>query len=162
MAMCATTTSMAIRAPGARRIDSYKPSHASVPAPAARRAGVRTRDVRRPAWLGEWMKDNFGGDEKAKGDADGPGSAKPKKAGLDPDLFANAERVGVVPASRERAGAAGGRSASQKEQVQKQRSEAAAARARREGQGSKTPAFDELTPDELRPDFGLRRDLYVA
>ena len=73
------------------------------------------------------MKDNFGGDEKAKGDADGPGSAKPKKAGLDPDLFANAERVGVVPASRERAGAAGGRSASQKEQVQKQRSEAAAA-----------------------------------
>ena len=38
-----------------------------------------------------------------------------------------------------------------------------ATRTRRPGAPSKSPppaAFDELTPEELRPDFGLRRDLY--
>ena len=163
MATC-TMASIGMRAPVVR-LDASKPRHRSVvPVPAQRRAGLRTRDVRRSAWLGEWMKDNFGGDEKKEGEA----WNKNAKKGLDPDLFKGAERVAAVPTG-DRAGA-GGRnssSASQKEAVARQRSEAAAARARREARAGKanaksqsTQALDELTAEELRPDFGLRRDLY--
>ena len=172
----AVAMAMAVHAPAAR-LDASR----AVPAPARRAGGLRARDVRRPAWLGDWMRDNFGGDEKKDGESsrvgDGEGkngksgkNGKKARPGLDPDLFAGAERVAAVP-SAERAGAAG-RSrdgndkgdARAREAVNRQRSEASAARARRQRASGKksasSPAFDELTPAELRPDFGLRRDLY--
>ena len=131
---------MAVHAPAAR-LDASR----AVPAPARRAGGLRARDVRRPAWLGDWMRDNFGGDEKKDGESsrvgDGEGkngkrgkNGKKARPGLDPDLFAGAERVAAVP-SAERAGAAG-RSrdgndkgdARAREAVNRQRSEASAAR----------------------------------
>ena len=175
-------TAMSFHAPAAR-LDASRARPRAVPTPARRAGGLRARDVRRPAWLGDWMRDNFGGDEKKDGESsrvgdrkgkNGDGESKGKKGsarpGLDPGLFAGAERVAAVP-SGERAGAAGrsnGRKgageARSREAVNRQRSEAAAARARRQKAGAKgtasSPAFDELTPAELRPDFGLRRDLY--
>ena len=106
MATC-TMASIGMRAPVVR-LDASKPRHRSVvPVPAQRRAGLRTRDVRRSAWLGEWMKDNFGGDEKKEGEA----WNKNAKKGLDPDLFKGAERVAAVPTG-DRAGAGGRNSSS--------------------------------------------------
>ena len=184
---------MAVQAPAARldasraaRLDVPRARPRAVPAPARRAGGPRARDVRRPAWLGDWMRDNFGGDEKKDGEkkdgessrrvrrdgegANGRTNGEKARRGLDPDLFAGAERVAAIP-SGDRAGAAGKSrrggddertGVRSREAVNRQRAEAAAARARRTKATSGTPekAFDELTPAELRPDFGLRRDLY--
>ena len=173
----ASTATMAFHAPAAMARDASRARPRAVPAPARRAGGLRARDVRRPAWLGDWMRDNFGGDDREKkdgapsrGDDKGSGKNGSARKGLDPDLFAGAERVAAVP-SGDRAGAGGrvngrndDRDARSREAVNRQRSEAAAARARRQKAGGKatasSPAFDELTPAELRPDFGLRRDLY--
>ena len=114
------------------------------PAPALpSRALARPRDVRAAAWLGDWMRENFGDDE-SKSKSKSKGREDPSaRRGLDQSAFAGAERVATASARRPAA--------------------SSATRTRRPGAPSKSPppaAFDELTPEELRPDFGLRRDLY--
>ena len=129
------------------------------PAPARFRRDSRAlppaRDVRARAWLGEWMKDNLGGNKDKKGSKGNKGKGKNGGAG-GPDrvaeAFTDAERVatrkGKPPpkssASTRRPAASKGRTAA----------------APPGSSQRKSPAFDELTPSELRPDFGLRRDLY--
>jgi calcium-dependent protein kinase len=103
------------------------------------------------------MKDNLGGGDKdgktkeeggnGRGGGGGGGGG-----GLNPDLFAGAERVATS-------------SAGKRTSAGKKRASAARAGDKR-GAGGRKPAagsdrpLDELTPAELRPDFGLRRDLY--
>ena len=101
--------------------------------------------MRTAAWLGDWMKENFGDDKnKAK--------TKKKKGKPAPngkqrsDLLAGAERVGTVKTTPP----------PRPPRVADKR---AASAARRPSTSAAGPA-DELTPAELRPDFGLRRDLY--
>ena len=81
---------MAVQAPAARldasraaRLDASRARPRAVPAPARRAGGPRARDVRRPAWLGDWMRDNFGGDEKKDGESSrvGDGEGKNGKRG---------------------------------------------------------------------------------
>jgi len=129
------------------------------PAPARLRRDPRgslppARDVRARAWLGEWMKDNLGGDKDKKG-------SKGKKGGRQngggaggsdrvAEAFADAERVATRKAPRSQSSSASTR------RPGPSKGPTAAPPANR----GKSPAFDELTPSELRPDFGLRRDLY--
>jgi len=119
------------------------------PAPARLRRDPRAppaRDVRARAWLGEWMKDNLGGDKDKKGSkgSKGKGGAN---GGAGP--FADAERVATRKAPPKPS------AATRRPVPSKARSSAP-----QPGRGKPSPAFDELTPAELRPDFGLRRDLY--
>ena len=150
--VAASATPRAVGAPrgsdlasGSRsRVDSRRPHGPALPP----RALARPRDVRAAAWLGDWMRDNFGDDKsksksKTKGSEDPPGRRAGISPGLDQSAFAGAERVATASARRPAA--------------------SSASRTRRPGAPSKSQppaAFDELTPEELRPDFGLRRDLY--
>ena len=88
------------------------------------------------------MKDNLGGDKDKKG-SKGKGGKNGDRVN---DAFADAERVATRPTRK-----APPKSSSQRRPASKTQPPPG---------GRKSPAFDELTQDELRPDFGLRRDLY--
>ena len=132
-------------------------------------AGATPRSlVRLDAWLGDWMRDNLAkGDDKKDAERK-KRSAREKSdaAGLDPDLFAGAERVATAPSKprgdrdRDRRGS-GARGSSRAGPGPGRRATAPSPRRRPPAPGAPgTAPFDQLTPEELRPDFGLRRDLY--
>jgi len=112
-----------------------------------RRSSSR-RDVRTAAWLGEWLATKGFGDDKdsKKGGKDKAKNAVGGGGGGAGDLFAGAERVATTSASKTaqkpaRAAAAGGATA-------------------RQATAPPAAVADELTNAELRPSFGLRRDLF--
>ena len=88
------------------------------------------------------MKDNLGGDKDKKG-SKGKGGKNGDRVN---DAFADAERVATRPTRK-----APPKSSSQRRPASKTQPPPG---------GRKSTAFDELTQDELRPDFDLRRDLY--
>jgi calcium-dependent protein kinase len=130
--------------PGASASPTPKPrgNDATRRAASAGRQRESGRDVRTRAWLGEWMKDNLGGDKDKKG-SKGKGGKNGDRVN---DAFADAERVATRSTRK-----APPKSSSQRRPASKTQPPPG---------GRKSPAFDELTQDELRPDFGLRRDLY--
>jgi calcium-dependent protein kinase len=130
--------------PGASASPTPKPRGNDATVARLRRDGQREsgRDVRTRAWLGEWMKDNLGGDKDKKG-SKGKGGKNGDRVN---DAFADAERVATRSTRK-----APPKSSSQRRPASKTQPPPG---------GRKSPAFDELTQDELRPDFGLRRDLY--
>ena len=128
------------------------------PAPARLRRDPRAlppaRDVRARAWLGEWMKDNLGGDKDKKG-------SKGKKGGRQNGGRRRfRSRRGGVRGRGARGDAQGAAKSGRRPRPRADPARPRAPRRRHRPNRGKSPAFDELTPSELRPDFGLRRDLY--
>ena len=121
------------------------PTPTPTPTPTLSRAAAR--DVRAHAWLGDWLKENLGDGDDAKGAKGAAGGSKKTrgggaKKGLDPELFKDS-----APSRGKRT--TGGAKSSGKP--------------RAPGRRDRPPADrppDKLSPEELRPDFGLRRDLY--